>query len=269
MRACAQPEGSTASPVKPERDSADASSPLDAADAPAVQSRREALGVGPIAGEIAHAMGTPVATLTTSIDLLTSGRMTAEEVGQIQQVMRNELVKLKSMLARCRELGRLQPPALERVDLGDALRALLDAARPDLSQRQITLTTALPGEPAWTLADRGQLGDALGALLANAEDALPEGGAVHIALAHDAADGEQPADARAGTWVLRVEDRGVGIPATAVRNVFRLFFTTRKDRAGVGLSLVQQVAGAHGGSVEVRSVQGRGTRVTLRLPAAT
>ena len=68
---------------------------------------------------------------------------------------------------------------------------------------------------------------------------------------------------------IAVEDRGSGIPESHLSRIFERFFTTDADRSGTGLGLaiVKSVVSALGGSVEVRSALGVGTRFTLRLPA--
>ena len=75
--------------------------------------------------------------------------------------------------------------------------------------------------------------------------------------------------------VLTVSDRGIGIPADEQERVFARFFRSSLSvadeiqGAGLGLALVQTVVEWHGGTVEVDSVEARGTTVTVRLPRAS
>jgi signal transduction histidine kinase len=62
-----------------------------------------------------------------------------------------------------------------------------------------------------------------------------------------------------------VDDNGPGIPAHLRDKVFVPFFTTRRDGNGVGLTLVRQIAMAHGGSVQLSEAPLGGARVRLRL----
>jgi signal transduction histidine kinase len=80
--------------------------------------------------------------------------------------------------------------------------------------------------------------------------------------------------ARARTVRITVRDRGPGIPAGEEKRIFQAFYRGRHALAagvsgsGLGLSLVQRIADAHGGSVEVESAPGAGSAFTLVLPAA-
>jgi two-component system NtrC family sensor kinase len=94
-------------------------------------------------------------------------------------------------------------------------------------------------------------------LLSNALQAVADGGRLTIETGQT--DGEQ--------WVA-VEDTGPGIPADIQAYVFDPFFTTRPVGEGVGLGLTQAwgIAEQHGGRIDMDSVAGRGTRMTLFLP---
>jgi len=110
--------------------------------------------------------------------------------------------------------------------------------------------------------DRLGLQNAILNLVFNARDAMPDGGLISI----DAA-----AVVREGDWLveLLVTDSGIGMTGETARRAFDPFFTTKgTGLGGVGLPMVKQFVERHGGSVDIESVLGSGTTVTLRLPAA-
>lgn len=122
----------------------------------------------------------------------------------------------------------------------------------------VRIETALaPGLPAIP-ADPDLLARALGNLVANALEAMPEGGALRVRTA--AAD---------GTVRIDVEDDGPGITEEQRTRLFVPYFTTKKGGTGLGLAIVQGIVSDHGGRVEVKSAPGAGTTFTLILPAAT
>jgi two-component system phosphate regulon sensor histidine kinase PhoR len=74
---------------------------------------------------------------------------------------------------------------------------------------------------------------------------------------------------------IDIEDTGIGIPASALPRVFERFYRVDRSRArdmggtGLGLAIVKHILRAHGGSVGVESVEGRGSLFTVTLPRAT
>jgi signal transduction histidine kinase len=106
-------------------------------------------------------------------------------------------------------------------------------------------------------ADRIKLRQAIRNMIANAVDAQPEGGRVHVSLALEADE-----------VVVRVTDAGPGIPAELRRRVLDPFFTTRAQGTGLGLALVGTIAQLHGGRVDVSPLPAPlgGADVSLRIP---
>ncbi|MCA1964590.1 MAG: response regulator [Prosthecobacter sp.] len=130
-----------------------------------------------------------------------------------------------------------------------------------------------PGLP--TLAvDPAQIRRLLGNLIRNAEQAQPHGGIITLRCqAHDPGESyphELPADHQespAGV-IIEITDTGEGIPAENLPHIFEPYFSTRKaeNATGLGLTVCESIAKAHGGSISVRSEPGRGTAVRLYLP---
>ena len=67
---------------------------------------------------------------------------------------------------------------------------------------------------------------------------------------------------------MRVADDGAGIASENLEKIFKLYYTTRPDGNGIGLSLVYRIVQMHDGAVDVTSEVGRGATVTVRLPAS-
>ena len=91
----------------------------------------------------------------------------------------------------------------------------------------------------------------------NAEQAMPDGGALTLI---GSTDGPRV--------LLDVIDTGVGIEPSAMAKLFRPFHTTKPDGSGLGLATARKIVAAHGGTIDVQSTPGRGTKFTIALPAA-
>jgi signal transduction histidine kinase len=105
--------------------------------------------------------------------------------------------------------------------------------------------------------DPDQLRQAVDNILRNSIEATPQGGIVRVAATSSPRE-----------HVLTIEDSGQGIPAELVPRIFDLYYTTKPDGTGIGLAVTQQIVTAHGGTIEVASAPGEGTRMAIRIPAA-
>jgi signal transduction histidine kinase len=90
----------------------------------------------------------------------------------------------------------------------------------------------------------------------NACQAMPKGGVIRL---------ETTVEHGTSVRVI-IADEGTGISAEDLDKIFRLYYTTRPDGSGIGLSLVYRILQLHDGSIEVSSEEGRGTTFTVRLP---
>ncbi|MBA3637923.1 MAG: PAS domain S-box protein [Acidobacteriota bacterium] len=166
-----------------------------------------------------------------------------------KQVMQPRLLNLNEVI---RNVERL----LQRL-VGDDIVLQLDLARDLVAIR----------------ADPGQLEQVLMNLVANARDAMPDGGQLTLSTRNERA--ETAADTRPGLApavyaVLSVADTGTGVPVGLREHVFEPFFTTKEQGKGTGLGLatVYGIVKQTGGGVYLESEEGQGTTVLVYLPQA-
>jgi signal transduction histidine kinase len=144
-----------------------------------------------------------------------------------------------------------------QVDIVQMLEAVLSLTRERARSRSLELELRCPPEIGTIAADELRLKQALFNLVSNAIKFTPPGGAISIR-----------AERRDGDLALIVADTGIGIAPSDQTRVFDSFeHGRRQSGAGLGLSLVKSLIELHGGSVEIESAPGRGTRITCRLPA--
>jgi PAS domain S-box-containing protein len=125
--------------------------------------------------------------------------------------------------------------------------------------------------------DPGQIRRLLGNVIRNAEQAMPRGGDLLIrCMAPDpqemyGSDGGQDFNDSPHGIVLEVRDTGIGIHPDHLPHIFEPYFSTRKaeNATGLGLTVCESIAKAHGGSISIRSEMGRGTVVRFYLPVDT
>ena len=111
--------------------------------------------------------------------------------------------------------------------------------------------------PGGVAGDGSDLAEAFSNVVLNAIEATPPGGAV-LVYTRELVDGGQ-------VWTVR--DTGPGIPEDIGQRLGTLFVTSRKGGSGVGFALARQIVEQHGGQLHIRTAEGSGTVVSMRLPA--
>jgi two-component system NtrC family sensor kinase len=161
---------------------------------------------------------------------------------------------VRNLLLFSRTPGALFAPT----ELGPIVERCLLLLRHQAELAGVAMTCELPDDLPPVECDSAQIQQALLALLINALEATPEGGAVRVRGAPVAGERVRVA----------ISDTGRGIPPEAREHLFEPFFTTKTQGAGVGLGLaiVYGIVERHQGRIEVESDLGAGTTFTLDLP---
>lgn len=214
--------------------------------------------------DASHELRTPVQTIRGYSELYRMGALA--QSGQLDDAMRrteSEALRMGSIVEDLLLLARVdQGRPLERqpVDLAVLARdAGLDATARD-PQRTITVDA---GSAVEVIGDEHRLRQVVSNLVSNAMVHTPASSAIRIRARLDGSFG-----------VLEVSDEGPGLSAEQLELAFERFWRADPARArhrggsGLGLSIVQSVTDAHGGSVEMRSTPADGTTVTVSLPVA-
>ena len=146
----------------------------------------------------------------------------------------------------------------------DSLQGIYDTIRDDMQLRANTqnrlLSVDFPADLPTIAADRASIGEVLSNLIDNAIKYSNEGGAINVTAAQK------------GDFVeLSVEDHGIGMPSNVVSNLFQKFYRSHRSReavagTGIGLYISKAIIESHGGTVSVRSEDGRGSTFTAALP---
>jgi PAS domain S-box-containing protein len=166
-------------------------------------------------------------------------------------------------------LAVAKPMQLSRVAV--AVNALtnetLDGFRQAMEDGEIKLVTDLPQEEVTVQADPYALRQALGNLIRNGLEAMPNGGELAVKVRSDGAESGGALGRRAGTVEIIVQDTGPGVPHEDIDRIFTPFFSRKEGGTGLGLALVQKTVLALGGRVGVENREGGGACFSIRLPS--
>ena len=211
--------------------------------------------------DVSHQLRTPLTALRLRLDVLadeTSEEVSAELAGAQEEIGRLSRL-VDGLLAVARAQASVPSPEAVRADELAADRVL--AWEPVARERGITLELAAP-DPATACLGPGDLEQMLDNVLANALEAVPDGGTVRIEAA-----GRRDADHR-HRIVVRVIDDGPGMTEAARQDAFRRYANPGARGNGLGLAIVHRLVTANGGSVRLEDTPGGGLTVELELPAA-
>ena len=214
-------------------------------------------------GNAAHELRTPLALMQAQLELFSAEHLDVRpETAEFLTLLREQTERLTQMTKTLLEMSNLQQVARnEQLQLAPMVEEIFTDLAPLAEKRSITLEAE--SDAALTGSDV-LIYRLLFNLTENAVKYNRLGGSVRVELAR---------------WqekcIIRVSDTGCGIPKEYQRSIFHPFFRVDKSRsreyggAGLGLSLVWEIADLHGGSVWVEESSDKGTTIAVELPAGT
>lgn len=213
--------------------------------------------IGQLAAGTAHELNEPIAAVLGFAQLAqkTPGlpAPAARDLGKIAQAALHAREIIRQLLL----FARQTPPQKAPVDFNQAVREALELVEPRRAAAGVRLASSLAEGLPPIEADAAQLRQVVINLAVNALQASERGGEVEVATG-----------SRDGRLLLSVVDHGAGMSEEVRHHLFLPFYTTKDigQGTGLGLSVVHGVVTAHGGTIEVTSAPGQGTRIEVRLP---
>ena len=228
--------------------------------------------IGQLTGGIAHDFNNMLAIVIGSLDI--AYRRMDDDPARARSFIDNAregAARAAALTSRLLAFSRQQPLAPESIDVNKLVANMSELLRRTLGE-QIKIETVLAGGLWRTMADPGEVENALLNLCVNARDAMPEGGRLTIETANahlDETYAGEHLEVDVGQYVqICVSDTGSGMAPEVVERAFDPFYTTKPVGKGTGLGL-SQVHGfikQSGGHVKIYSELGHGSTVKIYLP---
>jgi signal transduction histidine kinase/ActR/RegA family two-component response regulator len=245
---------------------------LAAAQARATHAERMQV-LGRLAGGIAHDFNNILQAVQGSATLISKRVDDPSSIRRFAQMISDVTERGASITRRLLAFARRGELRAEPVDAAALLSGLCEILSHTLGG-SVTVETRVSGELPPLLADRGQLETVVVNLAMNARDAMPGGGTLTLSATAEAAPepGTCTVDLPGGRYVrLSIADTGTGMDEPTLVRAMEPFFSTKPpgQGTGLGLSMAKGFVEQSGGALSIDSVPGRGTTVSLWLPATT
>lgn len=212
-----------------------------------------------MAASVAHEIRNPLNAIQNSVALLLRDLELTGDDQVLMEIVNEETQRISNIVHQFLRFARPAPSQLQVGSLGPLLDELVTLMRVDervTSSHRVDCEIA-EGLPAVRF-DPDKIKQVLWNLVANALDAMPEGGVVAIRACVSQTEGVQ----------MEIEDNGSGIDPEVLPRLFDPFVTTKSRGSGLGLAVVKAIVEAHGGELRVDTMMGRGTRFILGFPKA-
>jgi signal transduction histidine kinase len=214
---------------------------------------------------VSHDLKTPLALIQLFAETLEVGRVrTPERAQEYYRIINSEAQKLTRLINNILEFSRIEAGLrhyrMAPVNLSELAGKVLGSLEHQFKQNRFEVTSALAGDLPPISVDAEAVARALENLLSNAMKYSSDSREIRVEVAADH-----------GAELIRVSDKGIGIPRRYQRRIFRKFYRVRDgdlaaQGSGLGLAIVEHVMEAHKGAVHLESEPGRGSTFTLWFP---
>ncbi len=220
---------------------------------------------GRLAASIAHEINNPLEAIKNALYLLTNKTPADDPSAKFLQIATKETDRVSRILRQM--LGFYRPPKMEPTDINRLIEESESLIEKHLRQARVKVENELDPELPPVIASVDQLKQVLLNLMLNAQQAMPQGGTLFVSTR--AAYGADPEFLMSESVHIQIRDTGNGIAEEHLPHIFEPFFSTKDEKGtGLGLWVSQGIVQAHGGSIKLRSRQGRGTTFSVALPIA-
>jgi signal transduction histidine kinase len=215
--------------------------------------------LGTLAAGLAHELNNPIGIMSSRIQvMLMEGEGLPAHVREDLEVLHRQTQRVARITQGLLTFARSSAGERTPIDLNHIVRETLLLAENQIVKGGVKVTADLAPDLPAILGDADTLQQVMLNLVTNARDAVDTGGEIRIETRRRDSD---------RTIELVVADTGRGIAPEDLTRIFDPFFTTKPSGTGLGLSLTHGIVREHGGTIDVESAPGRGTRFILAFPA--
>lgn len=211
---------------------------------------------GRLSASIAHEINNPLQSVQNCLHLAGREDLPAGKRKEYFDLACTELERLVNTARRMLDFYRPGATSLEKVDIADILKYILNLMSKQLKEGNITVVVDFIGKIPPIMAVPSQMQQVFINLILNAADAMSEKGGVLRITARALKDGVE----------IIFQDSGAGIPKDKQANIFEPFFSTKEGGTGLGLTVSYNIITAHGGALELLAERSPGACFRIFMP---
>jgi two-component system, cell cycle sensor histidine kinase and response regulator CckA len=228
--------------------------------------RQKLDNIGTLAGGIAHDLNNILQIIIANLDLLAVRSVTDDAELPFLQDARRAAKRATGLSRRLLTFSKGKSFVKQTLDVREILASSVFLA---VSGSSLQPFLSIQPQLHPITVDPVQFAQVIENIVINAREATLGGGKIFVRAANVGLDASHRSGLPSGGYIkIEIEDRGIGIPEHIRSRVFDAFFTTKSGGHGIGLATAASIVKQHQGSIEMESIVGHGTTVTLLLPAA-
>lgn len=270
-----------------------------------IRLKEELSAMGQLAAGVAHEIKNPLNAISLVVQRLQQEFKwpileEQKEYERFTQIVRNEIARVNTIIGQFLMMAKPPEIKLEEQALIDIVHYVLEVMEEEFRSKGIRISQKWEGHIPLIRCDRFQLTQAFLNIITNAVEAMPDGGEIRLTakcvqrsassiqgekepLANSVRSAElgvrsekffrtklktYHAELKRDFVEISVADTGKGIPPEGLSKILAPYYTTKEKGVGLGLAITQKIVQAHEGTLEVRSLENKGTTVIIRLPVS-
>jgi signal transduction histidine kinase len=210
-----------------------------------------------MAAGVAHEIRNPLGGIRGASQLL--ARESDERTREFLDVIVREVDRLDHTVEQLLDLARPMNTERAATDVEEVVDRALAVVNPQLEEAGVSIEKKTPSQPVQALADASQLTQVFLNLFLNALQAMPGGGTLSVTIGQQTTAGSR-------ATVVEVTDTGQGMSQQTLEYLFMPFYTNKEKGSGLGLSISHKIIEEHGGMIDVKSEEGKGSTFVVSLP---
>jgi len=226
-----------------------------------VDDLKQLTALGQLTANLAHDLGTPLHSIAGLAKLMLEREGWPPDVAHKLNLIVEQTQRLDNVIQNVRKATRLPEPHFELMTVNKILNDTLPLVEPLIQKNHVAITAHIDQSTASLYVDRYRIQTALLNIIQNSIEAMTQGGTITVSAEDDRA---------AKIIKIIIADNGQGIPADLMKKVCEPFFSSHTDEGmrGLGLAIVRDIVKVHSGHMDIQSISGSGTSVTLYLRMA-